>query len=127
MILLDTGVAINLRDQHEPTRQRLRERSSDPRISIITQVELAAGLHRKDADERRAMRLAVLLRGVTVLPFTVAEAAVYARILAVAGFSRRKLLDRLIAATAVANEVPLATVNPDDFADVPDLEIEDWR
>ena len=42
------------------------------------------------------------------------------------GFSRTKVLDRLIAATALANALPLATRNAKDFRDIPGLRLEEW-
>ena len=42
------------------------------------------------------------------------------------GFSRRLVVDRMIAATALANDLSLATLNPRDFRDIPGLKIEDW-
>ncbi|QMW22741.1 PIN domain-containing protein [Sandaracinobacteroides saxicola] len=37
-----------------------------------------------------------------------------------------RLLARMIAATALVRGLPLATLNPDDFADVAGLRVEDW-
>jgi predicted nucleic acid-binding protein len=36
-----------------------------------------------------------------------------------AGYSRRKLLDRMIAAQALVHRATLVTQNPNDFQDVP--------
>ena len=46
--------------------------------------------------------------------------------LAVAGYSRRKVLDRMIAAQALVHRATLITRNPDDFRDVPGLELLAW-
>jgi predicted nucleic acid-binding protein len=97
-----------------------------PCISIITRIELEGGAARTGSDPRRAELLAALLGSVAVLELTHAEADGYRAIVASAGFSRRKLLDRLIAATALVHGLPLATMNPTDFADVPGLEVVDW-
>lgn len=48
----------------------------------------------------------------------------YADIVAVTGFSRRKVIDRMIAATAIAHQLTLATMNGADFANVPGLNLE---
>jgi len=47
-------------------------------------------------------------------------------IVASAGYSRRKLLDRMIAAQALVHRATLITFNPDDFADVPNLSLLAW-
>lgn len=50
----------------------------------------------------------------------------YGRIVAHAGYSRRKLLDRMIAAQALVHRAALVTLNADDFTDVPGLKLEAW-
>ncbi len=95
-------------------------------ISIITRIELEGGVTRPGSDPRRRDLLATFLNSVTVLELTDAEARAYRAIVEQVGFSRRKLLDRLIAATALVHKLPLATLNPGDFADVPGLEVVDW-
>jgi predicted nucleic acid-binding protein len=48
-------------------------------------------------------------------------------IVASACYSRRKLLDRMIAAQALVHRATLVTFNPDDFSDVPGLSSLVWR
>ncbi len=49
---------------------------------------------------------------------------VYASVLAAGRKARgRRAVDLLIAATAIANELPLYTCNPDDFAEIDGLEV----
>ena len=43
-----------------------------------------------------------------------------------AGYSRRKLLDRMIAAQALVHRATLVSFNPDDFSDVPGLSSLVW-
>lgn len=74
----------------------------------------------------RAARLASLLRAIPVLPFDSAAADAYRGILQVAGYSRRKVLDRMIAATALTMEASLVTLNADDFRDIPGLKLLAW-
>ena len=126
MILLDTSVAIPIRDGDPAMLERLRLGPRPPVISIVTEVELLGGACGPGADPLRRSLVELFLRTVTVLPFTPVEAMAYAGIVEATGFSRRKLLDRLIAATALVHSLPLATLNPGDFADVPGLEVLDW-
>lgn len=128
MILLDTGVVIELRDGNLDTLAKAAEADDTFGISIISRIELEAGLVRRpDLRPEREARLNSLLADVRVFPVHFDELDAYVAILAHAGFSRRKLLDRLIAATALAQGLPLATLNPGDFADVVGLEVVDWR
>ena len=71
-------------------------------------------------------RLERLLKGVEEIELTGREVAAYASIIAARGFSRRLVVDRMIAATALANDLTLATLNPRDFRNIPGLTIEDW-
>lgn len=125
MILLDTSACILLRDGDATAMAKAAEWQAAA-ISVVTRVELEAGLlHPVQGSVRRA-RLMEFLSDVLVLELGAAEAETYAAILAHAGFSRRKLLGRLIAATALVHGLPLATLNRQDFADVPGLDIVDW-
>jgi predicted nucleic acid-binding protein len=45
---------------------------------------------------------------------------------AAAGYSRRKLLDRMIAAQALVHRAELVTFNTGDFSDVPGLKLCVW-
>ncbi len=127
MILLDTSVAIPIRDMDARILGVAEPYWTDPLISVITRVELEGGVTRPGADPRRRALLDAFLGSVTVLDFTQAEVLRYRAIVEQAGFSRRKLLDRMIAATALVQGLQLATLNPGDFADVVGLEIVDWR
>jgi predicted nucleic acid-binding protein len=126
LILLDTSVAIPIRDMDARILQVAEPFWSNPMISVITRIELDGGVAKPGSDPRRRELLAAFLNSVTVLDLTQTEARHYCAIVERSGFSRRKLLDRLIAATALAHRLPLATLNPGDFADVPGLEVVDW-
>jgi predicted nucleic acid-binding protein len=96
-------------------------------LSIISRVELEGGIYRETAyAELRRARLAGLYSKLEILDFNSACADAYGRILAAAGYSRRKILDRMIAAQALVHQATLATMNPQDFEDVPGLKIEAW-
>lgn len=127
MILLDTGVVIEMRDGNLLTLAKATDAADVFGISILNRIELEAGLVRRpDLRPEREARLDALLANVRVFPVHFDELDGYAAILAQSGFSRRKLLDRLIAATALARGLPLATLNPGDFMDVPGLQVLDW-
>jgi tRNA(fMet)-specific endonuclease VapC len=125
--LLDTNVAIHLRDGDQSIEGRVNKLAGPLFFSIVTRVELEAGVVAVPAKSRlRAERLAILLAGIPVAPFDDFAADCYRTILASAGYSRRKVLDRMIAATALAHDATLVTLNPDDFRDIPDLKLLAW-
>jgi predicted nucleic acid-binding protein len=123
--LLDTNILI-LRRHIDP-----EELPAQMAISAISLAELSAGPHevRPDAEQRaydeieeRARRLDVLQRVESEfdpIPFDVQAARAYGRVAAavmVAGRKpRRRLADLMIAATAMVEELPLFTTNPDDY------------
>jgi predicted nucleic acid-binding protein len=123
--LLDTNIMI-LRRWVDPA-----ELPAEMAISAITLAELSAGPHevrrneeQGDYDEyaERARRLDVLQRAENEfdpIPFDAEAARVYGRICAaVIGAGRkprRRVADLMIAAIAVAEDLPLFTTNPDDF------------
>jgi predicted nucleic acid-binding protein len=57
------------------------------------------------------------------LAFDDAAAAAYGRIIAGTSYSRRKVINRMIAAQALVHRATLVTLNPADFADVPGLTV----
>lgn len=68
----------------------------------------------------------VIFRGLTVLAFGDADAEASGAIVQTAGYCRRKLLDRMIAAQAIVNRATVVTQNPADLRDIPGLELEVW-
>jgi predicted nucleic acid-binding protein len=124
--LLDTNIMI-LRKWINPA-----ELPDHMAISAVTLAELSAGPHQvrrndeqSDYDEHaeRARRLDVLQRAENEfdpIPFDAEAARIYGRVTAAvitAGCKpRRRLADLMIAAIAMAENLPLFTTNPDDFA-----------
>ena len=125
--LLDTSIAIGLRDDDPAIVARARALGPGLVLSIVTRVELEGGVYRDPltADIRRR-RLDILLAALPVLPFDADAAEAYGAIVREAGYSRRKLLDRMIAAQAIVNDATLVTLNPVDFADIPGLKLLAW-
>ncbi len=54
-------------------------------------------------------------------------ATAYGRIVGEAEFSRRKIIDRMIAATAIVQDLTLITTNGADFDDIAGLKLEIWK
>ncbi|UVO51916.1 PIN domain-containing protein [Sphingomonas sp. SUN019] len=125
--LIDTNVAIYLRDQDREIIIRLFALDDAPKLSIISLVELEGGVVAKpDLATVRRKNLDTLLAKVVVAQFDRAVVEEYRGIVEAIGFSRRRILDRLIAATAIANDLTLITTNGVDFRDIPGLKLEVW-
>lgn len=126
-LLLDTNVAILVRDGDEYALTRFDVSVDDVVISLVTLIELEGGITSEIhcAVERRH-GLERLLDWATVMPVDRFVVDAYADILRHTGFSRRKILDRLIASTAIVHDLTLVTTNGDDFRDIPGLALEVW-
>lgn len=96
-------------------------------LSVISQVELEGGVYRfpEETTWRRAS-LDLLLSVLTVVDFDREAADAYGRIVQATGYSRRKILDRMLAAQAIVADASLITVNGSDFRDVPGLTLVEW-
>lgn len=124
--LLDTNILV-LRRWIDPA-----ELPDEMAISAVILAELSAGPHQVrpngeqdvyDEHEERARRTEVVQRAESEfdpVPFGAEAARVYGRVTAAvvaAGRKpRRRIADLMIAATAVAEDLPLYTTNPDDYA-----------
>jgi len=121
--LVDTSVVIDL-DVIDPERL-----PGELAVSAITLAELAAGPHATSDPAERARRQDRLQRTeATFEPLPVdgsvarAYGLVYAAVAARGRKARgRRATDLLIAATAVAADLPLYTRNPADFAGLAEL------
>jgi tRNA(fMet)-specific endonuclease VapC len=125
--LLDTNVAIHLRDGDGEVARKIAALPDAVLMSVVTRVELEGGVYRElsYAPLRRA-RLDAMLAAIPCLPFDDAAAETYGRIVASAGYSRRKLLDRMIAAQALLHRATLVTFNASDFSDIANLSLAVW-
>jgi predicted nucleic acid-binding protein len=98
-------------------------------ISALTLAELAAGPHATTDAAERARRQETLQRTEATfdpLPFDSGAARAFGRLYAAVAASGRKArgrraVDLMIAATALAANLPLYTRNPADFAGLSDL------
>lgn len=121
--LLDTSVIVDL-EALDPEGLPV-----EPAISALTLAELAAGPHATDDEAERARRQDRLQRVETLLdplPFDDEAARAYGRVYAATRTSERKprgsrAVDLLIASVALANDLPLFTRNPNDFAHLEDV------
>jgi predicted nucleic acid-binding protein len=129
--MLDTNILI-LRRWLDPA-----ELPDEMAISAITLAELSAGPHEVrgnneqnvyDEHAERARRLEIVQRAegeFDPVPFGTEAARIFGRVTAaVIAAGRRprgRTVDLMIAATAVAEGLPLYTTNPGDFAGLDDL------
>jgi tRNA(fMet)-specific endonuclease VapC len=125
--LVDTSVAVALREGEELVLARAERLDAVALLSIVSIVELEGGVSTAlEGAAARRLILDEMYETLEILPFGTAEAAAYRAIMEACAFSRRLVIDRMIAATALANGLKLATLNPRDFGDVPGLTVEDW-
>lgn len=123
--LLDTNTLILL--PRIPTIEHLPDR---PAISTITLAELSVGPLVATDPRQRAARQAHLQQAEAdfePVPFDAAAARAFARVAADLHDAGRtptaRAFDALIAAIAIANDLPLYTVNPTDFRSISDLDL----
>jgi tRNA(fMet)-specific endonuclease VapC len=123
--ILDTSTVILL--------QRLTDATvlpSEPLITAVTLAELSVGPLVTDDEGERSARQAHLQQAEAdfdPLPFDAGAARAFGRVAASLRRSGRKAsaraYDAMIAATAVANALPLYTCNPADFSGIDGLEL----
>jgi tRNA(fMet)-specific endonuclease VapC len=125
--LLDTNVVIHLRDGDPAVTRKVAALDGAILLSIISRVELEGGVYRDPAQAGlRRPRLDAILAALPVLAFDDQAADLYRMIVEAAGYSRRKMLDRMIAAQALVHRATLVTQNREDFQDVPGLDLLVW-
>ena len=125
--MLDTNVAIHLRDGNPTVAERVSRLDGAVLMSVVTRVELEGGVFRDPIDAPlRRVRLDAVLSAIPTLAFDDAAAEAYRTIVERVGYSRRKRLDRMIAAQALVHRATVVTMNPDDFADIPGLDVLAW-
>ncbi len=121
--LLDTSVVLALPSLADPSAL-----PDVALISAVTLAELSVGSLVAADDVERARRLATVQQAEAdfdPIPFDAAAARAFGQVAASYRRSGRKpaarSFDAMIAATALANGLPLYTANPDDFAGIDGL------
>lgn len=123
--LLDTSTLILLSRFTDAS-----ELPEEPLISTITLAELSGGPLVATAPDEQARRQAYVQQAEAdfePIPFDAAAARAFGRVAASLRTAGRKTsaraFDAMIAATAIANDLPLFTCNPGDFAGIDGLEL----
>jgi hypothetical protein len=123
--ILDTSTVILL-----PRLTDAARLPAEPLITTVTLAELSVGpLLAKDQQERAARQahLQQAEADFDPLPFDAAGARAFGRVAASLHRAGRKSTarsyDAMIAATALANDLPVYTCNPADFSGIDDLEV----
>lgn len=123
--VLDTSTVIRL--------SRITDASTlpeEPLITAVTLAELSVGPLVASTDHERAARQAHLQQAEAdfdPLPFDAQAARAFGRVAASLRRAGRKVnaraYDAMIAATALANGLPIYTCNPNDFSSIEGLEV----
>lgn len=123
--ILDTSAVIAMSRMTDPSAL-----PAEPLITTVTLAELSAGPLVARDERERAARQAHLQEAEAdfdPLPFDRASARAFGQVAASLRKSGRKpaarAYDALIAATALANRLPVYTCNPADFAKIDGLEV----
>ena len=123
--ILDTSTVILLSRITDPGQL-----PSEPLITAVTLAELSVGPLVATDDQERGARQAHLQQAEAdfdPLAFDAAAARAFGRVAASLRQAGRKVqaraYDAMIAATAVASDLPLYTVNPSDFDGIDGLEL----
>lgn len=123
--ILDTSTVILLPQLEDPAAL-----PDEPLITTVTLAELSVGPLVAKTDAERAARQAQLQQAeadFTPMPFDAAAARAFGRVAASLRRSGRKpaarSYDAMIAATALANELPVYTANPADFDGIEGVEV----
>jgi tRNA(fMet)-specific endonuclease VapC len=123
--ILDTSTVILLQRLPDPSAL-----PAEPLITAVTLAELAVGPLVTEEVSERARRQAHLQQAeadFVPLPFDAGAARAFGGVAASLRRSGRKVAarayDAMIAATALANDLPVYTCNPDDFSGIEGLEV----
>ena len=123
--ILDTSTVIML-----PTLDDAALLPAEPLITAVTLAELSVGPLVATSDEERAARQTQVQQAEAdfqPIPFDAQAARAFGAVAASLRRAGRKttarVYDAMIAATAVANDLPVYTCNPGDFAGIDGLDV----
>ena len=123
--VLDTSTVIRLSEISDPMLL-----PAEPAITAVTLAELSVGPLVAGDERERSARQAHLQQAEAdfdPLPFDAAAARAFGRVAASLRRAGRKpaarAYDAMIAAIALANDLPVYTCNPDDFTGIDGLEV----
>ena len=129
-LLLDTNICIYIIKRRPPAvlERFLAYQVGDIGISSVTLAELSYGVAKSAHREKNASALEEFVIPLEILPFDEQAALVYGEIRAALEKAGTPVgsMDMLIAAHAVALDVPLVTNNLREFSRVPGLSVLDW-
>lgn len=127
MIIIDTNVAIHLRDGQPDILDRVERLGPGTSLSVISAFELEAGVHADPRSvARRRAALDEILAFLPIVPLRADAVSIYGEFVRLRGYSRRLVLDRMIAAQAVALGARVITIDASGFKGLPLLDLELW-
>ena len=118
----------DLRDESQPSH-----RTSDPfrrganiRVSTLVYSQLLQGVPKSERPELEIAAIAAFVGAIHLADYDRSAASTYGRLVAAFGFSRRNVVDHMIAAHAISLDATLVTNNVKDFVGLPGLAVTNW-
>jgi len=128
MILLDTNIIAAFLNGDELVSKRILEAVDQIALSALVVAELNYGAKVSSKTKENLERLNRLLEIIRVVPFDIECAKAFGTIKSRLRSISRPTgeMDALIAATAIANNAILVTMNKKHFENIEDLNVEIW-
>lgn len=130
-VLLDTTTVIAaIKGRLPVVLQLARLKPGEVAVSVVSRLEAEAALRRSgSANSRSAKLLREFFGAVRVLDFGEREAAEAVSLTPYlpAGRSPLAAFELLMAATALAHRLTLVTASPERYAELPGLQVQEWR
>jgi tRNA(fMet)-specific endonuclease VapC len=128
MILLDTNIIAAFLNGNELVSKRILEAVDQIALSALVVAELNYGAKVSSKTKENLERLNRLLEIIRVVPFDIecakAFGTIKSRLRSISRLTGE--MDALIAATAIANNAILVTMNKKHFENIEDLNVEIW-